>query len=235
MKICEQLILGINGAEFSISVALVEKAVPKGLIYINDGSPGSETLLSTIDSLLKMLTVNQQDLDGICITQGPGSFTSLRVSLSVAQAMGLALNIPVYGVNNLELIASTVPFYPYNIKVIQNAYKGEFYTATYNTSEGSIVKLDELRLISPNQFSENLEANDLILGNAIVKLLEPQFDLDRRKIKWNSDFHREVSGVSVIEYFLSNEAQPPSSVPLEPIYIRLSDAEINYSRQFGPR
>ena len=60
-----------------------------------------------------------------------------------------------------------------------------------------------------------------------------EYDLDSRKVKWNNDFHREVSGISVIEYFKNQEAQPPSDVPLEPIYIRLSDAEINYKSQFG--
>jgi len=235
MRINEQCILGINGAEFSISVGLVEKGNPKGMIYLNDGSPGSETLLTAIDQLLKMSSTNQEDLEGVCITLGPGSFTSLRVSLSIAQAMGLALNIPVYGINILELIASTIPYYPYRIKVIQNAYKGEYYTATFDTSQGIATLLDELRLITPEAFLDKLEEDDLVLGNAVRKLLLKQTNLKDLNVRWNHDFHREVSGISVIEYFLDKEAQPPSDVPLEPIYIRLSDAEINYSRQFGRR
>ena len=225
--------MGINGAEFSISVGLVENGTSKGLIYSNDGSPGSETLLSAIDQLLKMLSTKQEDLEGICITLGPGSFTSLRVSLAVAQAMGLALNIPVYGVDNLQLIAATVPYYPHSIKVIQNAYKGEFYTATYSTCKGAVVILDDIRLVRPEDFSNSLMENDLILGNAVEKLLALEYDLRSRDIKWNHDFHREVSGIGVIEYFKNKEAQLPSDVPLEPIYIRLSDAEINYNNQFG--
>jgi tRNA threonylcarbamoyladenosine biosynthesis protein TsaB len=233
MKIGEQRILGINGAEFSISVGIRENGVPKGSIYMNDGSPGSETLLSSIDQLLRMLSIKQVDLEGICIILGPGSFTSLRVSLAVAQAMGLALNIPVYGIDNLRLIAATVPHYPHPIKVIQNAYKGEFYTATYSFSENSVTILEEMKMIRPQDFYENLKENDLILGNAVEKMLTMEYDLDSRKVKWNNDFHREVSGISVIEYFKNQEAQPPSDVPLEPIYIRLSDAEINYKSQFG--
>ncbi len=233
MFLKEQCILGIDGSGFSVSTGLMDKGIPKGLIYINDGSPGSEILLATIDQLLKTLKTEKEELQGICVTMGPGAFTSLRISLSVAEALGLGLNIPIYGVNSLILIAATVPYYPHKIKVIQNAYKGEFYTSSYDTSRGKTVELDDLKLITPNDFFDNLEANELILGNGIEQLVKKGFDLSKKKVKWNLDFQRTISGIGVIEYFLNSESRPPSEIPLEPIYIRLSDAEINYAKQFG--
>ncbi len=234
MLLKEQKILGIEASGFSVSVGLMENGIPRGLIYINDGSPGSEILLSTIDHLLSTLKMEKEALDGICVTLGPGSFTSLRISLSVAEALGLGLDIPVYGVNTLILIAETVPFYPHPIKVIQNAYKGEFYTSAYDNSGGSSVELAKLALIKPKDFYDNLVPNDLILGNGI-ELLEKKFDLADKQVRWNSDFQRVVSGIGVIEYFLNSEAKQPSTIPLDPIYIRLSDAEINYAKQFGSK
>lgn len=233
MQLKEQCILGIDGSGFSVSVGVMELGVAKGLIYINDGSPGSEILLATIDQLLSTLKVDKSGLDGICVTLGPGAFTSLRISLAVAESLGLGLNIPVYGTETLKLIAATVPFYPATIKVIQNAYKGEFYTASYETKSGKPNLLDRLRLITPDQFFEELEAGDLILGTGIEQLKKKGLDPAVKAVKTNQDFHRIVSGISVIEQFLEEEAREPSLKPLEPIYIRLSDAEINYNRQFG--
>lgn len=233
MLLREQCILGIDGSGFSISTGLMDKGIPKGLIYINDGSPGSEILLATIDQLLTTLKIRKEKLDGICVTIGPGAFTSLRISLSVAEALGLGLDIPVYGVNSLILIAATVPYYPHKIKVIQNAYKGEFYTASYDTSSGKAVDLDDLKLITPTDFFDNLAENELILGNGIELLIKKEFDLIKKNARWNLDFQRTISGIGVIEYFLDSESRPPSEIPLEPIYIRLSDAEINYAKQFG--
>ncbi|MCG8337957.1 MAG: tRNA (adenosine(37)-N6)-threonylcarbamoyltransferase complex dimerization subunit type 1 TsaB [Proteobacteria bacterium] len=233
MKVGDQCILGIDGSGFAISVGVLENRVPKGMIYLNDGSPGSEVLLATIDQLLTTLKMEQSDLDGICVTLGPGSFTSLRISLAVAESIGLGLNLPVYGVDTLQIIAGSLPFYPGQIKVIQNAYKGEFYTATYKTDNGKPVLQDSLQLIKPDAFYEGLIAGDMILGTGLATMFKKGFDLAAKNVNWNQDFHRNVSGISVIEHFLEHEVQEPSVKPLEPIYIRLSEAEINYEKQFG--
>lgn len=233
MLLKEQCLLGIEGSGFSVSIGLMDRGVPKGNLFLNTGAPGSESLLSGIDLLLRKLKIPKNDLHGICVTLGPGSFTSLRISLSTAEALGLGLNIPVYGVDSLVLIAASVPFYPSTIKVIQNAYKGEFYSASYETSRGKAVPVSDLDLIKPDLFYERLQKGDLILGNGIAKLIELQFDLKAREVVWNQDFQRIVSGIGVIEYFQENEMRPPSPIPLEPIYIRLSEAELNYEKQFG--
>lgn len=233
MLIKEQCILGIEGSGFAVSVGLMDKGIPCGNLFLNTGTPGSESLLMGIDRLLEIVEVNKEDLDGICVALGPGAFTSLRISLSTAEAMGLGLNIPVYGVDNLRLIAATMPFYTFTVKVVQNAYKGEFYTASYDTSSGDVSVLSELALIKPGAFFEQLQKGDLILGSGVAKLIDLGFDLDSRGAVWNQDFHRIVSGIGVIEHFLEQEAAIPSEVPLEPIYVRLSEAELNYEKQFG--
>ncbi len=233
MLLKEQCILGIDGSGFSVSVGIMKNGVPQGLIYLNDGSPGSETLLTAVDQLLSMLRIEKEELDGICVTLGPGSFTSLRISLSIAEALGLGLRIPIYGIDSLILIAATVPFFPHRIKVIQNAYKGELYTASYNTHFGKAKELSEPSLITPAEFYDELREDELVLGNGLEKLFDKKFDLSKKKVSWNLDFQRVVSGIGVIEYFLDTKAKPPSAIPLEPLYIRMSEAEINYSKQFG--
>ncbi|NQU63829.1 MAG: tRNA (adenosine(37)-N6)-threonylcarbamoyltransferase complex dimerization subunit type 1 TsaB [SAR324 cluster bacterium] len=233
MLLKEQCILGIEGSGFAVSIGVMDRGVPKGNLFLNTGAPGSEALLSGIDQLLWMLDMPKNGLDGVCVTLGPGSFTSLRICLATAEALGLGLNIPVYGVDSLVLIAASVPFYASTIKVIQNAYKGEFYSATYQTNHGKPVPVSELGLIKPELFYEQLQKGDLILGNGIAKLLDLKFDLKAKGVVWNQDFQRVVSGITVIEYFQDNEERNPSVIPLEPIYIRLSEAELNYEKQFG--
>ncbi len=233
MKIRDKCVLGIDASGFSVSVGLVESGTAKGLIYINDGSPGSEILLATIDQLLTTLKMEKESLDAICVTRGPGSFTSLRISLAVAESLGIGLNLPVYGVDTLQLIAATLPFYSGSIKVIQNAYKGEFYTATYSTKTGRPECIDGLGLVKPQPFYDRLEQGDLLLGTGVTELIKKGFDPEKKGACWNLDFHRSISGIAVVEYFLDHDLREPSPKPLEPIYIRLSDAEINYNRQFG--
>ncbi len=225
--------MGIEGTGHSVSVGLMTHGVPRGEIFNNSDSPSSQTLMVSVDQLLRQCQVKKEDLRGICVTLGPGSFTSMRICLSVAESMGLGLNIPIYGIDELILIAESVPFYPHSIKVIKNAYKGELYTATYDTSSGYAKLVDALNLITPDQFFRQLQANDLVLGNGIEKLRSEGFDILKKQAKSNSSYSRTVSGINVIEYFLDSGVKKPSDIPLEPLYIRLSEAELNYNKQFG--
>ena len=58
---------------------------------------GSQVLLPLIEKILKVNKLEDKDLDGIEVETGPGSFTGLRVGVSVANALGFSLGIPVNG------------------------------------------------------------------------------------------------------------------------------------------
>ncbi len=58
---------------------------------------GSQVLLGLIDRILKKNNLDSSDLTAVEVEIGPGSFTGIRVGVSVAQALGFALNIPVNG------------------------------------------------------------------------------------------------------------------------------------------
>ncbi|OGY08703.1 MAG: tRNA (adenosine(37)-N6)-threonylcarbamoyltransferase complex dimerization subunit type 1 TsaB [Candidatus Blackburnbacteria bacterium RIFCSPHIGHO2_01_FULL_43_15b] len=59
----------------------------------------SQTLLETIDEALTAQGCSLQDMEGVEVNLGPGSFTGLRVGVSVANALGYSLGIPVNGQN----------------------------------------------------------------------------------------------------------------------------------------
>ncbi len=58
---------------------------------------GSQVLLPLIEKVLKQENLEYKDLKGIEVETGPGSFTGLRVGVSVANALGFSLKIPVNG------------------------------------------------------------------------------------------------------------------------------------------
>jgi len=63
----------------------------------------SQTLLSEINLLLRRNRVSFEDLKGIIVVQGPGSFTGLRVGISVANSLGYGLETPVVGVKKYKV------------------------------------------------------------------------------------------------------------------------------------
>lgn len=90
------MILGIDTSEINVTK-----------VYLKDGSgkivkmakserkPGSQVLIPTIVKILKSQKLNFKNLSGVEVNEGPGSFTGLKVGISVANAIGAALKIPV--------------------------------------------------------------------------------------------------------------------------------------------
>lgn len=64
---------------------------------IKENQFGSQVLLSLIEKLLKQENLEYKDLRGVEVETGPGSFTGIRVGVSVANALGFSLGIPVNG------------------------------------------------------------------------------------------------------------------------------------------
>ncbi|WP_292249424.1 tRNA (adenosine(37)-N6)-threonylcarbamoyltransferase complex dimerization subunit type 1 TsaB, partial [Mesorhizobium sp.] len=70
------------------------------------GKGHAEHLMAVIDAALKAAGTGYAGLDAIAVSVGPGSFTGLRVGVSTARGLALALKIPAIGVTTLEALAA---------------------------------------------------------------------------------------------------------------------------------
>src|SRR5271156_6487227 len=73
------------------------------------GKTYSELLLSTIAEMLHEASVRVEQLTGVVVVHGPGSFTGIRIGLSAAKGLAEALAIPIIAVSRLELLARKAP------------------------------------------------------------------------------------------------------------------------------
>jgi tRNA threonylcarbamoyl adenosine modification protein YeaZ len=67
------------------------------------------TLLEDIDALLRQSGTHTRDVDALAVGIGPGSFTGVRIGLSTARGLALALGVPVAGVSTLDALAAGAP------------------------------------------------------------------------------------------------------------------------------
>lgn len=101
-------LLAIDTAAPRLQLALRHEGVTD--ISIDELAQGhAELLLPRIEALLARNGVAYADLDRISVTTGPGSFTGLRIGLSAARGLGLALGIPVIGVPSLLALSLSAP------------------------------------------------------------------------------------------------------------------------------
>ena len=118
-------ILGIETSTYSGSIALADGDALTGEYFFNAGPSHTEKLVPSIDMLLSDCGVAKPDLEGIAVSLGPGSFTSLRVGISSAKALAYALKIPVTGVSSLEVLAYNALLSERTIVPVIDARKGQ--------------------------------------------------------------------------------------------------------------
>src|SRR5215210_5627977 len=95
-------------------------------------------LLPMVQSLLARAGASLDDLRGIVLSDGPGSFTGLRVGASVAKALVHARGLPLWTAPSLLVRAAGVSRQDALILAVANALRGEVYTAAYRFTAGGI-------------------------------------------------------------------------------------------------
>ncbi len=97
-------------------------------------------LVPMIDRLVRETGTDAEDLEGILITDGPGSFTGLRVGASVAKAIGLTRGLPVRTAPSLMVLAAgALPRHDGPILAVLDALRGEVYAAVYEFGSTGVV------------------------------------------------------------------------------------------------
>jgi tRNA threonylcarbamoyladenosine biosynthesis protein TsaB len=145
--------------------------------------PQSHTkrILPMIESLLTQAKLSIQDVQGIVYTKGPGSFTGVRVGVSVVQGLAFASSIPTLGVSTLMALAwqGHCQTQQPSVGAIIDARMAQIYWAVYDFAQGAKVMTADC-ISSVEQVSEQpmpiLVAGDVhLLENTLVKAEIPRF------------------------------------------------------------
>jgi tRNA threonylcarbamoyladenosine biosynthesis protein TsaB len=140
-------LLAIETATECCSVALIHG---DELIARSELAPRRHTdlVLPMADALLAEAGIGRHALDAIAVGRGPGSFTGVRLAVSLAQGMALALDLPVITISSLAALALEAP--PEEgtaILAVIDARMGEIYAASYRRNEdGGLIALDAERI-----------------------------------------------------------------------------------------
>ena len=156
------LILAFDTATPVGSVALVDAERTLVARYFDIGLQHSQRLFVEIDQVLALAEIDLDEVDGIAVSIGPGSFTGLRIGLSAAKGLCLAADRALVPVSTLEVLAARLPYARYPVCAMLDARKGEVYAALYDNTAGSPQLLSQPRAVAPDALLEELAAEPTI-------------------------------------------------------------------------
>lgn len=157
-------ILALDSSTSACSVALlIHGQVEEEFVLA--AQEHTRRLLPMVDDLLKSRGLRLADLDAIAFTQGPGSFTGLRIGVGIVQGLAFGADLPVVPLSSLEVLAAGTQrlqaLQPGSlVATVLDARMGELYGALYETGNDSL----ELQCIL-----EDCVMEPAALGRAIVE------------------------------------------------------------------
>lgn len=222
-------VLGIDTSTSSLSIALTVDGVLKYELIQNHALTHSERLLPYLEQMMKSVDFSLEDIDKIACTVGPGSFTGIRIGVSVANAFSMSLRKPVISISTLEAMAFSHRFSKNTIVSTTDAQREHFYVAFYQASGGNeIVLLGKEEVLSKTDILQRCKKyeNVIITGDAVSmwKDLPQQI----QKAPLDMCYPRAVSVCLLAERQCIQETKY-----IEPVYLRKSQAELQFEERQG--
>ena len=229
------LILSIETATGCGSVALTKGGVHNGkLLAEATAQPEithSRRLLGSVDWIMQTTGVSWENLDGIAISLGPGSFTGLRIGMAAAKGIVFATQKPLVGVQTLDAVALSCPIIDRPLWCLLDARKQEVYASCYRSgSYGLPEQSTPIEALRPEKLLERIECPALLAGPGLREyhdLFAAQKDLQLIPPALSGPSAARI-GFLAAEQLLRGETEDP--VLIAPMYVRASEAEVNLRR-----
>ncbi|MGS0973640.1 MAG: tRNA (adenosine(37)-N6)-threonylcarbamoyltransferase complex dimerization subunit type 1 TsaB [Candidatus Izemoplasmataceae bacterium] len=162
--------LVIDSATSHLYIALYHGDDELEAYYEEGHNDHSVKLMSELEAMLKRQKMHVKDLHRIVIGIGPGSYTGLRVGVVIAKMFGWTLDIPVYQVSSLALLASSVD--EGIVIPAVDARRGNAFLGLYEVKNGNLYQLKDEELTNLKAYEEaQTDGKTVLAGKPNLRLL----------------------------------------------------------------
>lgn len=226
------LILSLDSSATAASAALIDDTKLLGEFFTNTDFTHSRTLAPMIENLLQVTDKSISDIDLIAVSNGPGSFTGVRIGVSVAKGLAFAGDIPCMAVSTLESMAYNLILTDCVVCAVMDARRNQVYNAMFRIRFGEVERLCDDRAIAisdlKSEIAEKYSGERVILvGDGSTITLREVMDLSM-SVEIAPEpirFQRASSVAAAAQAHIAAGEKPLKSAELLPSYLRLSQAE----------
>jgi tRNA threonylcarbamoyladenosine biosynthesis protein TsaB len=228
------LLLGLDTATPQVSVAIGADGAVLGEVRLGRGRRHAEHLAPAIEYLCRELDVELSRLSGIAVGLGPGLFTGLRVGVTTAKTMAQALRVPIVGVASLDLVAYPLRHANRLLTAVLDARRGEVFHARYRPVPGGVQRVTDYEVGAVGDLAADLVAEGdevLLAGDGALRYRQELAEVDRSELAGPAFAY--PSAAALLELATARMEREDFSAPwdVQPLYLRRSDAEIEWERR----
>ncbi len=167
----------------------------------------SEEALPEIAKLFTECNLKASDIDKIIVVNGPGSFTGIRIGITIAKVFAWSLNIPITTILSLEAMMLSSDSKKIRVPMI-NARRGYVFSVAYNSDNIAIIEPQHIKL---TDLLEKLSDKEYTI------ITNDEFEMTKNIETYSPDI------LKIVKYYKDKEAITPHAV--NPEYLKLTEAE----------
>jgi tRNA threonylcarbamoyladenosine biosynthesis protein TsaB len=191
-------------------VAVVDDGRVRGSVVLTETKRHAENLLDAIDGALGSADVKLEDINGVGVGRGPGSFIGVRTGIATAKGIALARSIPLVGVSTLISLAASVNDLPEGQGLaVLDAKRGEVYAGVVENVGGRLRLVDAPSPLAPTDAATKGEGMAFLVGSGVtssklIALTGPTPEGVARALAW-------CAVVDEVETLVPDYARPPDA------------------------
>lgn len=149
-------ILAFDGTAKVASVAVCDGSKILAYSTIDNGLTQSELLLPMAEDMLRSLKLSFSDIDAFATAVGPGSFTGVRIGVSLVKGLAFGREVPCIEVSTLEALAESLRGLEGIVLPCMDARRGQVYSATFISDGQGLTRITEDRAIALSELKDEL-------------------------------------------------------------------------------
>ena len=223
-------ILAFDSTAKVASVAVTEGDRALLSYSIDNGLTQSELLLPMAESALKALRLDFSDIGAYAVTVGPGSFTGVRIGVSLVKGLAFSKGVPCVPISTLEALSENLRGAEGIIAPVMDARRSQVYTAIFESDGNKITRLTEDMAIPIAELYERLKSykkKAYLVGDGydITYKALSEMGLDTLAITPPLLRMQNAASVGRIAAIKLGQGEYTTDSSLSPIYLRMPQAE----------
>lgn len=218
-------ILAIDTSTMISTVTIASDNEIIGDFNVNQQRTHSESLVPMIENLLKLLGMTIKDIDAFVISKGPGSFTGLRIGMTVAKTLAQVNDKNLIPISTLEALANNSSSNYLKVPLM-DARGNRVYAAVYGKDGKEIIEEDLYEIEDFVKLVDALDEEVELIGEISGKYCKYFKNAHTLPINFNN-----CIGKSLIRLGLIHINESPNLFEISPNYLRKSQAEREYEKK----
>lgn len=158
------MLLAVDTSTAQVGLAVYDGSLVLGEYAWRSTQRHTVELAPAVSELLARCGLTMEDVQVLAVALGPGSFTSLRVGLSLVKGLAIARQLPLIGVPTLDILAAAQPVSQLPLAVAIQAGRGRLAVGWYNSSEHGWQAQAPARVFTIETLAEELKGPALVCG-----------------------------------------------------------------------